>query len=156
VIMGRRRTMGEPEPGPHGRGWKSRHERLRRAPIAPAKRPHAEPAGQSIEPAQQAVFPLDLVADDELGQVSEPLKSTASPSERRAMTTRTRSSAVLGMNEQELRDGLEQELMTAMRAEGNAPTLHAIAHSIARIMADDHLRMVEQLERAGLEFDPAN
>lgn len=60
------------------------------------------------------------------------------------------------MNEQELRDGLEQELMMAMRAEGNAPALHAIAHSIARIMADDHLRMVEQLERAGLEFDPAN
>ncbi|MGZ4393593.1 MAG: ribosome hibernation promotion factor [Gaiellaceae bacterium] len=72
VIMGRRRTMGEPEPGPHGRGWKSRRERLRHAPIAPAKRPHAEPAGQSIEPAQQAVFPLELVADDELaGQVSE-------------------------------------------------------------------------------------
>ncbi|MGZ8692196.1 MAG: hypothetical protein ACXWZY_07195 [Gaiellaceae bacterium] len=72
------------------------------------------------------------------------------------MTTRTRSSAVLGMNEQELREGLEQELIRAMRAEGNAPTLHAIAHSVARIMADDHLRMVEQLERAGVELDPAN
>ncbi|MGZ8697559.1 MAG: hypothetical protein ACXWZ1_09430, partial [Gaiellaceae bacterium] len=43
VMMGRRRTMGEPEPGSHGRGWESRRERLRRAPIAPAKRPHVEP-----------------------------------------------------------------------------------------------------------------
>ncbi len=72
------------------------------------------------------------------------------------MTARTRSSVVLGLNEQELREGLEQELIRAMRAEGNAPTLHAIAHSVARIMADDHLRMIEQLERAGVELDSAS
>jgi hypothetical protein len=72
------------------------------------------------------------------------------------MTARTAFSVVLGLNEQELREGLEQELIRAMRAEGNAPTLHAIAHSVARIMADDHLRMIEQLERAGVELDPAS
>lgn len=66
AIIGRGRTMGEPETGPHGRGWGSRHARLGRAPIAAAKRPHAEPAAQSIEPADQTVFPLELVADDEL------------------------------------------------------------------------------------------
>jgi hypothetical protein len=72
------------------------------------------------------------------------------------MTARTGSSVVLGLNEQELREGLGQELIRAMRAEGNAPTLHAIAHSVARIMADDHLRMIEQLERAGVELDSAS
>lgn len=66
------------------------------------------------------------------------------------------SAAPLGLSEQELREGLEHELAAAMRVEGNAPTLHAIAHSVARIVADDHLRMVEQLERAGVELDPAD
>lgn len=73
------------------------------------------------------------------------------------MTARTTESReLLGMAEQELREGLEQELVRAMRAEGNAPTLHAIAHSVARIIADDHLRMVEQLEQAGVQLDPAH
>jgi hypothetical protein len=71
------------------------------------------------------------------------------------MSARTESWTVLGLNEQELR-GLERELVTAMRAEGNAPTLHAIAHSVARIIADDHLRMAEQLEQAGVQLDPAH
>ena len=58
-----------------------------------------------------------------------------------------------GLTEQELRDQLEQELIQAMHAEGNAPTVHAIAHSIARILEVDHLRMAEQLERAGVVLE---
>lgn len=61
----------------------------------------------------------------------------------------------LGMSEPELREQLEEELVRAMRAEGNAPTLHAIAHSVARVLADDHLRMAEQLERAGVRLHDA-
>jgi hypothetical protein len=38
----------------------------------------------------------------------------------------------LGLSEQELRGRLEEELTRATRAEGNAPTLHAIAHAVAR------------------------
>jgi hypothetical protein len=38
------------------------------------------------------------------------------------------------------------------RAEGEAPTIHALAHSIARILEQDHLRMSEQLERAGIRL----
>jgi hypothetical protein len=41
-----------------------------------------------------------------------------------------------------------------MRAEGNAPTVHALAHSVARVIADDHLRIAEQLERAGVRLEP--
>jgi len=58
----------------------------------------------------------------------------------------------LGLSEQELRRELERELIQAMRAEGGAPTVHAIAHSIARILTEDHLRMTEQLERAGVRL----
>ena len=53
-----------------------------------------------------------------------------------------------GMNEQELRNRLEEELLRAMRVEGERPTVHAIAHSIARVLHEDHLRMLEQLDRA--------
>ncbi len=59
----------------------------------------------------------------------------------------------LGLSEQELREELERELIQAMRAEGGAPTVHAIAHSIARILAQDHLRMAEQLERVGVRLE---
>jgi len=59
----------------------------------------------------------------------------------------------LGLTEQEYRDELEQELIRAMRAEGGAPTIHAIAHSVARVAENDHLRMVEQLEAAGVRLD---
>jgi hypothetical protein len=38
----------------------------------------------------------------------------------------------------------------AIRAEGEAPTIHAIAHSVARVLELDHLRMAEQLRRAGI------
>ena len=58
----------------------------------------------------------------------------------------------LGLSEQELREDLERELIQAMRAEGGAPTVHAIAHSIARILTQDHLRIAEQLVRAGVRL----
>jgi len=64
----------------------------------------------------------------------------------------TFESPTLGMNEQELREQLQQELLRAMHAEGDAPTVHAIAHSFARVIADDHLRIAEQLERAGVRL----
>lgn len=60
--------------------------------------------------------------------------------------------APLGLTESELRAELEQELVRAMHAEGDAPTVHAIAHSIARVLSRDHLRMVEQLEKAGVRL----
>jgi hypothetical protein len=56
----------------------------------------------------------------------------------------------LGLTEQELREALEEELVLAMRAEGEAPTIHAIAHSVARIIHTDHLRIAEQLAEAGI------
>jgi hypothetical protein len=57
-----------------------------------------------------------------------------------------------GLSEQRLREDLEEELIRSMRAEGNAPTIHAIAASIARVLEEDHLRMAEQLEAAGVRF----
>ena len=60
---------------------------------------------------------------------------------------------MIGLTEQELRERLEEELIQSMRAEGNVPTIHAIAHSIARIVEEDHLRIAEQLERAGIQLD---
>ena len=59
----------------------------------------------------------------------------------------------LGLSEQELRDALGDELDLAFRTEGNAATIHAIAHSVARVIVLDHLRMAEQLERAGVKID---
>jgi len=61
---------------------------------------------------------------------------------------------MIGLTEQEVRQGLEEELVRAMRAEGGVPTIHALAHSIARILEEDHLRITEQLERAGVRLDP--
>lgn len=58
----------------------------------------------------------------------------------------------LGMSEQELRETLAQELSLAFRAEGNAATIHAIAHSVARVIMLDHLRLAEQLEKAGIRL----
>jgi hypothetical protein len=59
---------------------------------------------------------------------------------------------MLGLSEQEIREGLEEELIRSMRAEGGAPTIHAIAHSVARILEQDHLRVAEQLETAGVRI----
>jgi uncharacterized lipoprotein YmbA len=56
----------------------------------------------------------------------------------------------IGLSEQELREQLVQEMTLAMRAEGDRPTIHAIAHSIARVLELDHMRIAEQLERAGV------
>lgn len=53
---------------------------------------------------------------------------------------------MLGLSEQEIRERMEQELVQAMRSEGGVPTIHAIAHSIARVMEEDHLRIAEQLQ----------
>ena len=58
----------------------------------------------------------------------------------------------LGLTEQQLRDSLEHELISAMRAEGGVPTLHAIAHAVARVIEYDHLRISEQLAAAGIEL----
>ena len=60
---------------------------------------------------------------------------------------------MFGLSEEEIRDGLQEELIRAMRTEGEAPTVHAFAHSVARILEDDHLRMAEQLERAGIRLE---
>lgn len=59
-------------------------------------------------------------------------------------------STSLGMSEQELRDVLTEELTLSFRAEGNTATIHGLAHSIARAIELDHLRIAEQLEDAGL------
>lgn len=59
----------------------------------------------------------------------------------------------LGMSEQELRDALTEELALAVRAEGDTVTIHGIAHSIARVIELDHLRIADQLERAGVALD---
>jgi hypothetical protein len=40
-------------------------------------------------------------------------------------------------------------------AEGEVPTIHAIAHSVARVLELDHLRMAEQLRRAGIPLEKA-
>jgi hypothetical protein len=61
-----------------------------------------------------------------------------------------------GLPEHELRAALEEELMRSIRAEGEAPTIHAFAHSIARILEQDHLRMSEQLERAGIRLEESS
>ena len=65
------------------------------------------------------------------------------------------SYAVFGLAEHELRSELEEEFVRAMRAEGEAPTVHAIAHSIARILELDHQRMAVQLEQAGVSLAQA-
>jgi RNA-splicing ligase RtcB len=58
----------------------------------------------------------------------------------------------LGMSEQELRETLAEEFSLAFRSEQNTATVHAIAHSIARVIALDHLRIAEQLETMGIRL----
>jgi hypothetical protein len=60
---------------------------------------------------------------------------------------------MIGLSEQELREALAEELTRAMRSEGERPTIHAIAHSIARVIELDHIRLGEQLEKAGVTLD---
>jgi hypothetical protein len=59
---------------------------------------------------------------------------------------------VLGLSEQELRAALTQELLLTTTTEGEAPPVHAIAHAVARVLEIDHLRIAEQLERAGVRL----
>jgi hypothetical protein len=66
--------------------------------------------------------------------------------------TTTRS---FGLSEEAIRERLAEELAGAMRAEGNVPTIHAVAHSIARVLDLDHRRMIEQLEEAGVALERA-
>jgi hypothetical protein len=65
------------------------------------------------------------------------------------------SYAVFGLAEHELPSELEEELVRAMWAEGEAPTVHAIAHTVARILELDHQRMAAQLKRAGVSLEQA-
>lgn len=57
----------------------------------------------------------------------------------------------LGLSEQELREALAEELTLAVRTERGL-TVHALAHSIARVLELDHLRLAEQLEQAGVRL----
>jgi hypothetical protein len=57
----------------------------------------------------------------------------------------------VGLSEQELRDALTAELTLAYRTE-HGGTIHAIAHSLARVLELDHLRLAEQLEQAGVRL----
>jgi hypothetical protein len=47
---------------------------------------------------------------------------------------------------------LTQELLLTTTTEGEAPPVHAIAHAVARVLEIDHLRIAEQLERAGVRL----
>lgn len=58
-----------------------------------------------------------------------------------------------GLGEAELRHRLEEELVRAMKAEGEAPTIHALAHAVARLLAEDHAAMSSQLRKAGVEIE---
>lgn len=62
----------------------------------------------------------------------------------------------IGLSEQELREALQEELERAMRAEGERPTIHAIAHSVARVIELDHLRIADQLARSGIRIEHAD
>lgn len=61
----------------------------------------------------------------------------------------------LGLTEQELRNILTEEFELAFRTEGDTTTIHGIAHSIARVIGLDHLRIADQLENAGVRLKPA-
>jgi hypothetical protein len=41
------------------------------------------------------------------------------------------------------------------QAPHDKPTVHAIAHSVARILEQDHLRIAEQLQQAGINLNEA-
>ena len=58
----------------------------------------------------------------------------------------------LGMSEQELREALSEELTLAFRTEQNTATIHGMAHSIARVIALDDMRIAEKLEREGIRL----
>lgn len=59
----------------------------------------------------------------------------------------------LGLSEDTVRRELEGALLRAMHAEGDVPTVHAIAHAVARVIQLDHLAMAEQLRAAGIGLE---
>jgi hypothetical protein len=61
----------------------------------------------------------------------------------------------LGLTEQELRNILTEELVLAFRTEGDMATIHGFAHSVARVIELDHLRIADQLEKAGVRLKAA-
>jgi hypothetical protein len=65
----------------------------------------------------------------------------------------TPTTTTLGLTEQALREVLSSELELAFRTEGEAATVHAIAHSVARAIELDHLRIAEQLAAAGVDIE---
>lgn len=66
-------------------------------------------------------------------------------------TAKAQLSAEFGLSEAEMRARLAEELLRSMHVEGDhQPTAHAIAHSVARILHENQLRMAEQLEGAGV------
>ena len=65
-------------------------------------------------------------------------------------TAKAPPSAGFGLSEPEMRARLAEELLRSMHVEGDQPTVHAIAHSVARILHENQLRMAEQLEGAGI------
>jgi hypothetical protein len=72
---------------------------------------------------------------------------------RERMTDVTTTEPTLGLSEQQLREAFEKELLLAVRMGGSAPTVHAIAHSFARVVELDHLEMARQLRAAGVQLD---
>ena len=59
----------------------------------------------------------------------------------------------LGLSEQELRRLLTEELERALQTQGGEWSADAIAHTVARILHLDHLRVLEQLESAGVKLE---
>jgi hypothetical protein len=70
-------------------------------------------------------------------------------------TAKAQQSARFGLSEAEMRARLADELVRSMHIEGDQPTVHAIAHSVARILHENQLRMAEQLEGAGIVLPAA-
>lgn len=60
-----------------------------------------------------------------------------------------------GYERARLRNVLTEELTISFRAEGNTATIRGIAHSIARVIELDHLRIADQLEKAGVRLEAA-
>jgi len=45
--------------------------------------------------------------------------------------------------------------VASFRAEDNTATIHGFAHSVARVIGLDHLRIADQLEKAGVRLNAA-
>ena len=58
----------------------------------------------------------------------------------------------LGLPEPELRQLLEEAIERAVGTEREL-TAHAIAHSVARVIEQDHQRIAEQLAGAGVKLE---